>query len=113
MAEIEAEARALFPVQDILAVHRWGSLSVGEPIVFVAAAAAHRRAAFDAAEYLMDQFKTRAPFWNKEEGPAGARWIEARPADRTERRRGGQAGLRTGRYRGSPDHTQKNKQKTR
>src|SRR3546814_4937900 len=79
-----AEARALFPVQDILAVHRWGSLSVGEPIVFVAAAAAHRRAAFDAAEYLMDQFKTRAPFWKKEEGPDGARWIEARPEDHRE-----------------------------
>src|SRR3546814_14886510 len=47
MAEIEAEARALSPVQDIPAVHRWGSPSVGAPIVFVAAAPAHRRAAFE------------------------------------------------------------------
>jgi len=81
MAEIEAEARCRFPVQDVLAVHRWGSLTIGEPIIFVAAAAVHRRAAFDAVDYLMDQFKTRAPFWKKEDGPDGARWIEARPED--------------------------------
>lgn len=81
MAEIEAEARARFQVRDVLAVHRWGALTVGEPIIFVAAAAEHRRAAFDAVDYLMDQFKTRAPFWKKEDGPDGARWIEARPED--------------------------------
>ncbi|MBU3079235.1 molybdenum cofactor biosynthesis protein MoaE [Sphingomonas quercus] len=81
MAEIEAEARARFAVEDVLAVHRWGSLDIGEPIIFVAAAAEHRRAAFEAVDYLMDQFKTRAPFWKREDGPDGARWIEARPDD--------------------------------
>jgi molybdopterin synthase catalytic subunit len=81
MAEIEAEARDRFDIQDVLAVHRWGEIAVGEPIIFVAVAAAHRRPAFEAADYLMDQFKTRAPFWKKEEGPTGARWIEPRQQD--------------------------------
>ena len=76
MAEIETDARARFDIQDVLAVHRWGPMGVGEPIIFVAVAARHRRPAFDAADFLMDHFKTRAPFWKKEEGPAGARWIE-------------------------------------
>jgi molybdopterin synthase catalytic subunit len=53
----------------------------GEAIVFVAAAAAHRRTAFDAADFLMDQLKTRAPLWKREDGPDGRRWIEPRPAD--------------------------------
>lgn len=81
MAEIEAEAEARFEVQDILAIHRWGPIAVGEPIIFVAVAATHRRAAFEAVDYLMDQFKTRAPFWKKEEGPDGVRWIEPRAQD--------------------------------
>lgn len=81
MAEIEAEARARFDIQDVLAVHRWGEIGAGEPIVFVAVAAVHRRAAFEAVDLLMDHFKTRAPFWKKEEGPSGARWIEPRPQD--------------------------------
>ena len=81
MQAIETEARERFEVQDVLAVHRWGPIGVGEPIVFVAVAAAHRRAAFEAVDFLMDQFKTRAPFWKKEEGPGGARWIEPRDQD--------------------------------
>jgi molybdopterin synthase catalytic subunit len=79
MQGIEAETRARFAIQDVLAVHRWGPIAVGEPIVFVAVAAAHRRAALEAVDFLMDQFKTRAPFWKKEEGPGGSRWIE--PSD--------------------------------
>jgi molybdopterin synthase catalytic subunit len=81
MTEIEAEALARFQVQDILAVHRWGEMTVGEPIIFVAVAAGHRRAAFEAVDFLMDQFKVRAPFWKKEDGPDGPRWIEPRPGD--------------------------------
>ncbi|WP_312144695.1 molybdenum cofactor biosynthesis protein MoaE [Brevundimonas sp.] len=81
MAEIEAEARKRFPIDDVLAVHRWGIVEIGEPIIFVAVAAEHRRAAFEAVDYLMDQFKTRAPFWKKEDGPDGPRWIEARADD--------------------------------
>ena len=81
MSELEAEARARFDVVDTLVVHRWGIVCVGDPIVFVAVSAAHRRAAFDAADFLMDQLKTRAPFWKKEDGPGGPRWIEPRPDD--------------------------------
>jgi molybdopterin synthase catalytic subunit len=81
MAELEAETRAKFAVQDVFVAHRWGEVSVGEPIVFVAVAAEHRRVAFEAADFLMDQLKTRAPFWKKETGPDGERWIEARPQD--------------------------------
>jgi len=81
MAELEAETRARFAVIDVLVAHRWGDLAAGEPIVFVAVAAEHRRAAFEAADFLMDQLKTRAPFWKKETGPDGERWIEARAQD--------------------------------
>ncbi|MBU1346863.1 MAG: molybdenum cofactor biosynthesis protein MoaE [Alphaproteobacteria bacterium] len=81
MAELEGETRARFTVLDVLVAHRWGDLAVGEPIVFVAVAAEHRRDAFQAADFLMDQLKTRAPFWKKETGPDGDRWIEARDQD--------------------------------
>lgn len=81
IAAMEAEARARFPVQDLLVVHRYGPIRPGEAIVFVAAAAEHRRSAFEAADFLMDYLKTRAPFWKKESGPDGERWIEPRPSD--------------------------------
>jgi molybdopterin synthase catalytic subunit len=81
MEEIEVDARARFEIQDILAVHRWGTITVGEPVIFVAVAAAHRRPAFEAADFLMDHFKTRAPFWKREDGPEGRRWIEPRDQD--------------------------------
>jgi molybdopterin synthase catalytic subunit len=70
-----------FNLQDVLVVHRIGSITPGEAVVFVAAAAAHRRAAFLAADQLMDYLKSRAPFWKKEHGPDGSRWIEPRPQD--------------------------------
>jgi molybdopterin synthase catalytic subunit len=75
------DAKTRFEVQGVLVVHRYGPIEPGEAIVFVATAAEHRRAAFEAADYLMDRLKTEAPFWNKERGPDGDRWIEARAAD--------------------------------
>lgn len=78
---MEAQARARFAVQDILIVHRYGPIQPGEAIVFVAAAAAHRREAFQAADFLMDRLKTEAPFWKKERGEDSERWIEPRPRD--------------------------------
>lgn len=63
-------------VSDILVIHRFGSISPGEPIVLVAGLSAHRAAAFAAVEELMDYLKTDAPFWKREIGPEGARWIE-------------------------------------
>jgi len=81
MAELEAETRARFELIDLIAVHRWGDIAVGEAIVFVAVAAIHRRDAFQAADFLMDQLKTRAPLWKREERPDGPRWIEPRAID--------------------------------
>lgn len=73
---ILTEAVARFALDDALAVHRIGRIEPGQPVVFVAAAARHRRAAFEAADYLMDYLKSRAPFWKKSHEAGGARWIE-------------------------------------
>jgi len=78
---IAETARTRFDLQDLMIIHRIGQIAPGEPIVFVATAAAHRRAAFEACDYLMDYLKSRAPFWKKEHGPDGARWIEPRAQD--------------------------------
>ena len=85
LAEIEAEARARWPLQDSLIVHRYGRMLPGEPIVLVATAAQHRAAALEACAFLIDWLKTEAPFWKLEEAPGDAgmeaRWVEAREAD--------------------------------
>jgi molybdopterin synthase catalytic subunit len=81
IGKIAAQAHERFSLQDLLIVHRVGQIAPGEPIVFVAAASSHRRAAFEACDFLMDYLKSRAPFWKKEHGPAGARWIEPREQD--------------------------------
>ena len=81
LAEIEAEARARWPLDAVLVVHRWGRMVPGEPIVLVATASAHRRAAFEACEFLMDWLKTKAPFWKLEEADGEARWVEAKAED--------------------------------
>lgn len=75
-------ARARFGLDDFCIVHRVGQIEPGEAIVFVATASGHRRAAFEACDFLMDYLKSRAPFWKKETGPDGAaRWIEPKPQD--------------------------------
>lgn len=79
--EIAGDARWRFGLIDLAIVHRHGAMAPGETVVFVAAAAAHRRAAFEAVDYVMDRLKTEAPFWKREDGPDGARWIEARAGD--------------------------------
>lgn len=89
LASIGEAAQSRFELADLLVIHRHGALQPGEPIVFVAAAAEHRRAAFDAVDYVMDRLKTEAPFWKRELGPDGSRWIEARPADLEDRARWG------------------------
>jgi molybdopterin synthase catalytic subunit len=68
-------------------VHRCGTIAPGEPIVFVAAASEHRRAAFEAADYLMDRLKTDAVFWKREDAVDGSRWIEPTAEDRATRAR--------------------------
>lgn len=64
-----------------LVIHRYGHLEAGAPIMMVATAARHRVAAFEAAEFLMDYLKSRAPFWKKELTQAGAKWVAATDAD--------------------------------
>ncbi len=82
LAEIEAQAHARWPLQGAIIIHRVGPLAPGDRIVFVATASRHRKAAFEAAEYIMDFLKTRAPFWKKEAAIDGtARWVEARDTD--------------------------------
>ena len=82
LAEHARTAAARFALTDVLIVHRHGRISVGEPIMMVATAAPHRRAAFDAADFLLDWLKSRAPFWKREigaEGPLG--WVAAKSED--------------------------------
>lgn len=74
--EIEREARSRWALLDVLVVHRVGPLTPAEPIVLVAAWSAHRADAFAACRYLIDELKTRAPFWKLEQTAAGKRWVE-------------------------------------
>ena len=87
MAEIGETARTRFALTSLAIVHRVGAVAAGEPIVFAAAAAAHRRAAFDAVDYIMDRLKTDAPLWKRETRSDGVHWIEARQEDHRDRAR--------------------------
>lgn len=89
-ASLQAIARSAlerFPVSGVHVVHRCGRIAPGEPIVFVAAAAPHRRAAFDAVDFLMDLLKTEAVLWKREDGPSGSKWIEPNGGDVADRAR--------------------------
>ncbi len=87
LERIVAEARERWPLEGVRVIHRYGPLSPGEQIVLVLTASRHRQAAFEAAEFLMDYLKTRAPFWKREHGPSGGRWVDARDADESAARR--------------------------
>ena len=82
LAAIERTAHQRWPLDATLIVHRVGELAPGDPIVLVIAASAHRQAAFEAASFLMDYLKTRAPFWKKETAADGTgTWVDARETD--------------------------------
>ena len=81
IAEIEADAQKRWPLEATLIIHRYGRLEPGDRIVLVATASAHRAAAFESCEFLIDWLKTKAPFWKLEETPAGPRWVEANSSD--------------------------------
>ncbi len=81
LARIEAEARERWPLLDCLIVHRIGRLSPGDNIVLVITMSDHRRAAFEAAQFLMDYLKTAAPFWKSEENGEERHWVAPRDAD--------------------------------
>jgi molybdopterin synthase catalytic subunit len=75
------EARRRFDLYGVRVIHRVGLLQPLDQIVLVAVTAAHRGESFQACEFLMDDLKTQAPFWKKEQTPQGARWVDARVAD--------------------------------
>ncbi len=81
LEEIVAEAKGRWDIFDALVIHRVGPLRPCDQIVLVAVSSAHRGEAFAACEFIMDYLKTRAPFWKKEETPAGGRWVDARETD--------------------------------
>ncbi|SFR60284.1 molybdopterin synthase subunit MoaE [Yoonia tamlensis] len=78
---IAQDAVSRWRLADILVIHRYGNLKPGAPIMMVATAAAHRVAAFEAADFMMDYLKSRAPFWKKEITQAGASWVASKDAD--------------------------------
>ncbi len=81
LARIEEEANRRWALEASLVIHRVGRLEPGERIVLVAAASAHRQAAFEACQFLIDWLKTKAPFWKQEETESGPKWVEARGSD--------------------------------
>ena len=87
LEQIVAEAHDRWPLHAVRVIHRYGALAPGEQIVLVLTASRHRRAAFEAAEFLMDYLKTRAPFWKKEARAEGERWVDARDSDDSAARR--------------------------
>ena len=78
---IEAEAVQRWGLSDCQVIHRHGRLAPGDRIMMVATAAPHRAAAFEAAEFLMDYLKSRAPFWKKEVTQEGESWVVAKAED--------------------------------
>lgn len=81
LATIIDEARQRWPMQRVTVIHRTGELFPGDDIVLVGVSGAHRAAAFAAAQFIMDQLKTRAPFWKRETTANGERWVAARDSD--------------------------------
>ncbi len=83
IALIASKAAERWPLQGLTVIHRHGRIETGEPIVLVLTASEHRQAAFEAASFLMDYLKTRAPFWKKEHGTDGSEgdWVAAKEDD--------------------------------
>lgn len=81
LEKIVVEAAQRWPLLKLDILHRVGELAPGEPIVFVGVASAHRQAAFQACDFVMDYLKTRAPFWKKESTEEGPRWVQGRESD--------------------------------
>jgi len=83
LTRISQQALERWPLTGLTVIHRFGKIAPGENIVLVIAASSHRRAAFEAADFLMDYLKTRAPFWKKEHPASGTggRWVDAKTGD--------------------------------
>lgn len=81
LERIVEDAKSRWDIVDVLVVHRVGTLRPLDQIVLVIVTGAHRGEAFSACEFVMDYLKTQAPFWKKEQTPAGGRWVDARDSD--------------------------------
>ena len=81
IAAIAEEAASRWDLVDCLIIHRYGHLKPGDLIMMVATLARHRGESFAAAEFMMDYLKSRAPFWKKECGSEGEKWVDSSPAD--------------------------------
>ncbi|MEH0687838.1 molybdopterin synthase catalytic subunit MoaE [Vibrio cholerae] len=81
LQKIADSALARWPLDCVRVIHRVGDLDIGDQIVFVGVTSAHRKAAFEACEFVMDYLKTQAPFWKKERTTTDTRWVESRESD--------------------------------
>ena len=81
LVKIEEEALNRWDLSETLIIHRYGKLNPGDRIVMVAAASAHRKAAIEATQFLIDWLKTKAPFWKLEDTPNGGQWVNALSSD--------------------------------
>ena len=81
LLEIIQQAETQWPLLAVRVIHRIGELKPGEQIVMVATASAHRHAAFDAAQYIMDFLKSKAPFWKRQSSGEDSHWVESRESD--------------------------------
>lgn len=85
LTDIANQATERWPIDDIAIIHRIGNLEPSDPIVMVATLSAHRKAAFHAAEFIMDYLKTDAPFWKKEITKDGEEWVASKKSDSNEK----------------------------
>jgi len=81
LSKIENEAHERWDLSDSLIIHRFGCLKPKDRIVLVITASAHRKAAFESCQFLMDWLKTKAPFWKMEETATGSHWVAAKSSD--------------------------------
>ena len=87
LEEIAQQAQNRWPLGDVSIIHRVGDLAINEQIVLVITASKHRKAAFEACEFIMDYLKTQAPFWKKEHTTTGNHWVEAKDSDTDQAKR--------------------------
>ncbi|NRA70938.1 MAG: molybdopterin synthase catalytic subunit MoaE [Gammaproteobacteria bacterium] len=83
LSDIVEQAKARWPIGDPIIIHRVGELAPGDQIVYIGVVSAHRKAAFEACEFLIDYLKIKAPFWKKEQTENGTHWVDAKETDTT------------------------------
>ena len=96
LSEIESEALGRWPLDAVLIIHRYGRLKPGDQIVLVMTASAHRTAALEGCQFLIDWLKTEAPFWKFEETANGGNWVDARSSDELASARWVEGGVKVG-----------------